>query len=221
MKKYNEYLDSNDSYLSSQGYLDRTSNGARRVGLTSGSSGFKLNPMVGTTPENQSKFPTTSNQLTMNNGMTLYQSGTPDNQTSIISNEMASTWAKQLMDSRLILNDGHRCLVFKQRRLPLNITSGQPISHSPLASGCFFSFNNYDPNNQGNTINLGQVVLLEEEVDGFKKALDDNLLSFVSLENNYWELPLCCIHFKGVMPPFYFADAVFNVWSTALIKNLT
>lgn len=93
------------------------------------------------------------------------------------------------------------CSVSIDRNLYVTI-QGRP-SRGELKAG--FSFESLDQ--EGRALNLGEVVLLEEEIQGFSKVLIQNGLRISAL-HNHWLFThpvIMYIHFQSVDPPLQFA----------------
>lgn len=101
------------------------------------------------------------------------------------------------------------CSVEINRNLHVSI-QGRP-SRSELHAGISFESMDY----QGNALNLGEVVLLEEEIPPFVNILVRNNL-IVSAIHNHWIFTnpnILYIHFQSVEPPLTFAQKVEEAFS--------
>ncbi|AUM88255.1 hypothetical protein B2H86_06925 [Clostridium botulinum] len=81
-------------------------------------------------------------------------------------------------------------------------------THSPLALAALFSFE--DPDNEGRTLNLGETVILQEEINEFISILRENGILVTALHNHWlFEEPrLMYIHFESIDRPLNFARKV-------------
>jgi len=78
-------------------------------------------------------------------------------------------------------------------------------TQSILAIAAFFSFEDLD--RRGNALNLGETVILQEEINPFISALRAQGIEVTALHNHWlFDSPrLMFIHFKSVEPPLAFA----------------
>jgi hypothetical protein len=98
------------------------------------------------------------------------------------------------------------CLVQKFRDIPFTILGRR--TNSPLVNPQFFSFENLD--SQGNALNLGETVLLQEEVNPLLTELRKRDI-IVTAVHNHWlfEQPRAMyMHFESIEPPLEFARKV-------------
>ncbi|MGF6952294.1 hypothetical protein QF028_004799 [Neobacillus sp. B4I6] len=98
------------------------------------------------------------------------------------------------------------CLVQKFRDINFTILGRE--THSPLVNPQFFSFENLD--RQGNALNLGETVLLQEEINPLLTELRKRDI-IVTAVHNHWlfEQPRAMyMHFESVEPPLQFARKV-------------
>lgn len=82
------------------------------------------------------------------------------------------------------------------------------LIHTPLALAALFSFES--PDNQGRTLNLGETVILQEEINRFISILRENGI-LVTAPHNHWlfdEPRLMYIHFESIDRPLNFARKV-------------
>ncbi|MGG3571216.1 DUF1259 domain-containing protein [Bacillus gobiensis] len=98
------------------------------------------------------------------------------------------------------------CLVQKFRNLDFTIL-GRP-ARSPLVIPQFFSFEDVD--SRGRALNLGETVLLQEEVNPLLTELRKRDLIVTSIHNHWlFEEPRAMyMHFESVEPPLEFARKV-------------
>lgn len=81
-------------------------------------------------------------------------------------------------------------------------------THSPLALSALFSFE--APDTEGRTLNLGETVILQEEINEFISILRRNGILVTALHNHWlFENPrLMYIHFESIDNPLDFARKV-------------
>ncbi|MBU5484344.1 DUF1259 domain-containing protein [Clostridium sp. MSJ-11] len=81
-------------------------------------------------------------------------------------------------------------------------------TRSPLALAALFSFES--PDNRGRTLNLGETVILQEEINDFISILRENGILVTALHNHWlFENPrLMYIHFESIDNPLDFARKV-------------
>lgn len=96
------------------------------------------------------------------------------------------------------------CSVEMPRNLHVTI-QGRPSRGELHAS---FQFESLD--NEGNALNLGEIVLLEEEVPFFMQTLVQNGMIISALHNHwmYTNPTILYLHFQSVEPPVSFASKV-------------
>lgn len=98
------------------------------------------------------------------------------------------------------------CLVQKFRNIRFTILGRR--TRSPLVNPQFFSFEDVD--SRGNALNLGETVLLQEEVNPLLTELRKrNIL--VTAVHNHWlfeEPRAMYMHFESIEPPLEFARKV-------------
>lgn len=82
------------------------------------------------------------------------------------------------------------------------------ITNSPLALAALFSFE--DEDSQGRTLNLGETVILQEEINDFITVLRRNGILVTALHNHWlFDNPrLMYIHFSSIDRPLDFARKV-------------
>ncbi len=88
----------------------------------------------------------------------------------------------------------------------LHLTIQNRVSKSALPSGITFESMDYD----GNALNLGEVVVLQDELPLFISILVKNNL-IVSAIHNHWIFTnptILYVHFQSVEPPLSFAQKV-------------
>ncbi|MBM7702997.1 DUF1259 domain-containing protein [Metabacillus iocasae] len=109
----------------------------------------------------------------------------------------------QILKQKLIVED-NVCSVEFKRHLSVTI-QGRP-SHSELHAEVMFESLDYE----GNALNLGEVVLLEEEVPLFTNILVKNGVIISAIHNHrlYTKPNIMYVHFQSVEPPLAFAHKV-------------
>ncbi len=108
------------------------------------------------------------------------------------------------------LDENDVCLVQKFRNLRFTIL-GRP-TQSPLVIPQFFTFENID--SRGRALNLGETVLLQEEVNPLLTELRKRDL-IVTAVHNHWlfeEPRAMYMHFESVEPPLQFARKVIEAF---------
>jgi Domain of Unknown Function (DUF1259) len=104
------------------------------------------------------------------------------------------------------LDENGVCLVQKFRNIDFTILGRK--TNSPLVNPQFFSFENLDK--KGNALNLGETVLLQEEVNPLLTELRKRDLIVTAIHNHWlFEEPRAMyMHFESVEPPLQFARKV-------------
>ena len=113
--------------------------------------------------------------------------------------------------SRILEGDGSLdengvCLVQRFRNIDFKILGRR--TNSPLVNPQFFSFENID--REGNSLNLGETVLLQEEINPLLTELRKRDI-IVTAIHNHWlfdEPRAMYMHFESVEPPLQFARKV-------------
>lgn len=102
--------------------------------------------------------------------------------------------------------DNGVCLVQKFRNIDFTILGRE--TRSPLVNPQFFTFEGIDE--EGNALNLGETVLLEEEINPLLTELRRrNIL--VTAVHNHWlfdEPRAMYMHFESIEPPLQFARKI-------------
>ncbi|GGA24942.1 DUF1259 domain-containing protein [Psychrobacillus lasiicapitis] len=98
------------------------------------------------------------------------------------------------------------CLVQKFRDIRFTILGRR--TRSPLVIPQFFSFEDLD--NRGNALNLGETVLLQEEINPLLTELRKRNIIITAVHNHWlFEEPRAMyMHFESVEPPLEFARKV-------------
>ena len=94
-------------------------------------------------------------------------------------------------------------------------------TQSILAIAAFFSFEDLD--SRGNALNLGETVILQEEINPFISALRAQGIEVTALHNHWlFDSPrLMFIHFKSVEPPLRFAVKAAAAFRVLTNKTVT
>ena len=103
----------------------------------------------------------------------------------------------------VIASEDDLCVVQRLRTIRPTILNRR--SRSPLAIAALFSFES--PDAQGRTLNLGETVILQEEINPFISALRKNDILVTSLHNHWLfdEPRLMYIHWESIDEPLDFA----------------
>ncbi|WP_434296455.1 DUF1259 domain-containing protein [Clostridium sporogenes] len=109
-----------------------------------------------------------------------------------------------ILGAEILSTADNVCTVTFMRDIDAEIL-GRP-THSPLAA--LFSFES--PDNQGRTLNLGETVILQEEINRFISILRENGILATALHNHWLfdEPRLMYIHFESIDRPLNFARKV-------------
>ncbi|MEH7014658.1 DUF1259 domain-containing protein [Neobacillus niacini] len=104
------------------------------------------------------------------------------------------------------LDENGVCLVQKFRNIDFTILGRE--TNSPLVNPQFFSFENLD--RKGNALNLGETVLLQDEINPLLTELRKRDIIVTAIHNHWlFEEPRAMyIHFESVEPPLQFARKV-------------
>lgn len=123
----------------------------------------------------------------------------------ICRNQLCNEFARILGGDGMVTTEGV-CLVQKFRNIRFTILGRK--TRSPLVNPQFFTFEGLD--SRGNALNLGETVLLQEEVNPLLTELRRrNIL--VTAVHNHWlfeEPRAMYMHFESVEPPLEFARKV-------------
>ncbi|HID0761383.1 DUF1259 domain-containing protein [Clostridium botulinum] len=111
-----------------------------------------------------------------------------------------------ILGAEILSTADNVCTVTFMRDIDAEIL-GRP-THSPLALAALFSFES--PDNQGRTLNLGETVILQEEINRFISILRENGILVTALHNHWLfdEPRLMYIHFESIDRPLNFARKV-------------
>lgn len=119
--------------------------------------------------------------------------------------QLCNEFARILGGSGMVTPEGV-CLVQKFRNINFTIL-GRP-TRSPLVNPQFFTFEDVD--SRGNALNLGETVLLQEEVNPLLTELRKRNI-IVTAVHNHWlfeEPRAMYMHFESIEPPLEFAKKV-------------
>jgi hypothetical protein len=112
----------------------------------------------------------------------------------------------RILGAEILTSTNDLCVVTFLRNIPAEIL-GRP-TRSPLALAALFSFEAAD--RQGRTLNLGETVILQDEINPFITILrEHNIL--VTAFHNHWLFDnprLMYIHFESIDNPLAFARKV-------------
>lgn len=99
------------------------------------------------------------------------------------------------------------CMVSKPRS-NLNISIGGRPTKSGLVIGGMFSYESMDDG--GNTLNLGEIVVLQSEANSFIASLINSGITLGAFHNHWlYDNPrVMYVHFESVEPPLSFARKV-------------
>ncbi|MEI4801743.1 DUF1259 domain-containing protein [Bacillus sp. NPDC077411] len=118
---------------------------------------------------------------------------------------LCNEFARILNGSGMVTPEGV-CLVQKFRNIRFTILGRR--TKSPLVNPQFFSFEDVDRN--GNALNLGETVLLQEEVNPLLTELRKRNIIVTALHNHWlFEEPRAMyMHFESIEPPLEFARKI-------------
>lgn len=111
-----------------------------------------------------------------------------------------------ILGAEILTSTENLCVVTFLRNIHAEIL-GRPTK-SPLALAALFSFEDLDE--EGRALNLGETVILQEEVNKFITILRENKIKVTALHNHWlFEEPrLMYIHFESIDCPIDFAQKV-------------
>lgn len=123
-----------------------------------------------------------------------------------VQNNLLCQQFAEILQSSILPSPTGVCTVTRTRNIPA-VIAGR-LTRSPLALNALFSFESADL--LGNTLNLGETVILQEEINPFISALRaQNIV--VTAFHNHWlfeEPRLMFIHFFSIEAPLSFATKV-------------
>ncbi|MBY6878479.1 DUF1259 domain-containing protein [Clostridium botulinum] len=111
-----------------------------------------------------------------------------------------------ILGAEILSTADNVCTVTFMRDIDAEILGRE--THSPLALSALFSFES--PDNAGRTLNLGETVILQEEINDFISILRENGILVTALHNHWlFDDPrLMYIHFESIDRPLNFARKV-------------
>jgi hypothetical protein len=109
----------------------------------------------------------------------------------------------KIVNGKPSVEPGGVCFIQKFRNIPVTILGRR--THSPLVAPTFFTFESVD--RQGRALNLGETVILQEEINPFISALRKGGIKVTALHNHWlFDKPrLFYIHFASIDNPITFA----------------
>jgi len=112
----------------------------------------------------------------------------------------------EILGAEILSTENNVCTVTFMRNLNAEILGRR--TKSPLALAALFSFES--PDNNGRTLNLGETVILQNEINDFISALRARGILVTALHNHWlFEDPrLMYIHFESIDRPLDFARKV-------------
>ncbi|MDP4146035.1 MAG: DUF1259 domain-containing protein [Bacillota bacterium] len=112
----------------------------------------------------------------------------------------------RILGAEILTSTNNLCAVTFLRNIEAEIL-GRP-THSPLALAALFSFEDVD--SQGRALNLGETVILQEEINEFITILREHNIKVTALHNHWlFDRPrLMYIHFESIDNPLAFARKV-------------
>jgi len=118
--------------------------------------------------------------------------------------DLCNEFAK-ILGAKILTNNEDVCAVTFMRNINAEILG--VTTHSPLALAALFSF---EPKNSRRTLNLGETVILQEEINDFITALREQGILVTALHNHWlFDNPrLMYIHFESIDEPLAFARKV-------------
>ncbi len=111
-----------------------------------------------------------------------------------------------ILESTILESTKELCVVTRVRDIEVEIADRE--TNSPLVLNALFSFEDMD--REGKTLNLGETVILQEEINPFITALRERDIIVTAL-HNHWLFEsrrLFYIHFFSVEEPLVFAEKV-------------
>ncbi|KHO39437.1 hypothetical protein OR62_05830 [Clostridium tetani] len=112
----------------------------------------------------------------------------------------------RILGAEILSTANNVCTVMFMRDIDAEILGRR--TNSPLALMAMFSFES--PDNQGRTLNLGETIILQDEINDFISILRENGILVTALHNHWlFEDPrLMYIHFESIDRPLDFARKV-------------
>ena len=117
----------------------------------------------------------------------------------------------EILGGEILQSSDGLCVVTRIRNLDVTILGRK--TRSPLVLAALFSF---EDSKDGKTLNLGETVILQEEINPFISVLRENNILVTALHNHWlFEKPrLFYIHFESKDNPLKFAKAVAEAFET-------
>ncbi len=149
----------------------------------------------------------------MNPDQNVSEDSKPDESVSLeINQDLLCQQFAAILRSSILPSPAGVCTVTRMRNIPATILGR--LTRSPLALNALFSFESLDQ--LGNALNLGETVILQEEINTFITALRIQNITVTALHNHWlFEEPrLMFIHWESIESPLTFATKValaFNV----------
>lgn len=111
-----------------------------------------------------------------------------------------------ILGAEILTSTNDLCVVTFMRDIDAEILRRR--TRSPLALAALFSFESVDT--KGRTLNLGETVILQEEINDFITILRSHCITVTALHNHWLfdEPRLMYIHFESVDNPLNFAKKV-------------
>ncbi|MBU5438354.1 DUF1259 domain-containing protein [Tissierella sp. MSJ-40] len=112
----------------------------------------------------------------------------------------------RILNASILTSTDDLCVVTFDRRIEAEIDGRR--TRSPLVLAALFSFESMDK--RGRTLNLGETVILEKEINPFISALRERGIEVTALHNHWlFDRPrLFYIHFFSIEDPITFARKV-------------
>lgn len=112
----------------------------------------------------------------------------------------------RILGAQILSTEDNVCTVTFMRNIDAEIL--ERPTNSPLALSALFSFES--PDRCGRTLNLGETVILEEEINDFVSILRQNGILVTAIHNHWlFDNPrLMYIHFESIDRPLNFAIKV-------------
>jgi hypothetical protein len=112
----------------------------------------------------------------------------------------------RILNASILTSTDDLCVVTFNRRIEAEIDGRR--TRSPLALAALFSFESMDK--RGRTLNLGETVILQREINPFISALRERGIEVTALHNHWlFDRPrLFYIHFFSIEDPITFARKV-------------
>jgi hypothetical protein len=114
----------------------------------------------------------------------------------------------RILGAEILTSTNNLCVVTFIRNINAEILGR--VTRSPLALAALFSFESMDRQGQRRTLNLGETVILQEEINPFITILREHGILVTALHNHWLfdEPRLMFIHFESIDEPLAFATKV-------------